>query len=209
VSQTSQSLQQDYSQVAAALLTELVNIRRAEASGANISSVPSSPLSYVTPFKPVSNDLWVNGLWFLSFALSLSTALIPGIIKQWLQHYTADVTGSRRSPRDRACIRQFRFMGLSRWGVRPIVELLPVLMNLSPLLFFTGMVIYLWVLSGAIAWAMAALTSISYTLYLGTSSLPLLRPQCPYKSSLTWVLHFASTFTGRLRLRLVNNLRHL
>ena len=57
---------------------------------------------------------------------TLATALFTGLIKQWIHFYGAEITGD---PRERACIRQFRYKGLFKWGVVPIIEILPLLMN--------------------------------------------------------------------------------
>lgn len=189
LTQTSQALQPDYSQITASLLTELVLIQRISAIGGNVSAISNSTFTYGSKFSPSRNDLWVNGLWFTSLALSLSTALMAGLIKQWLQYYVADISGSRRTPRDKACLRHFRFIGLTKWRVRFIVELLPILMNVALLLFFIGLIMFLRILNGPMAWWIVALTSTAYLTYIVTSFVPLIDPQCPYKTSLTWTLH--------------------
>ncbi|KAK0493128.1 hypothetical protein EDD18DRAFT_1108340 [Armillaria luteobubalina] len=70
VAQTSQSLQADYAQVLASLLFEMVLIQHA-----------------------IVNDVWVNSLWFTSLSLSLATALIAVLTKQWFHHYLALPSG--------------------------------------------------------------------------------------------------------------------
>jgi hypothetical protein len=184
VTQTAQNLQQDYNKVTVSLLTELVSLQRAVVTGGNTSAVTMSSQTVDSTFNPDQRDIYLNGLWFGSLGLTLATALITGLIKQWIHYYVADITGT---PKVRACTRQFRYMGLSLWGVSPIIELLPVLMNASLLLFFAGLILFLQGLSGT-AWItllMIALTCVLFFFYVGTSFLPLWNPQCPYKSSLT------------------------
>ena len=187
VTQTTPSLQIDNTAVTASLLTELVGLQRAASTGGNFSAIPESSLSFGSSVTPTSRDLWLNGLWLVSLALTLMTALITGIIKQWLNYYTSDVSGSSEY---RSCLRQFRHRGLSLWGVSAIIELLPVLMNISLLLFFVGLILYTQDLTGTehITKAIIAVTSSSFAFYLVTSALPILLPQCPYKTSLTSIL---------------------
>jgi len=78
VTQTTQSLQPDYAETAAALLTELVTIQRLAAVGGNITTAPKSPLNYTSTFTPDSQQVWLNGLWLISLGLTLSTALVDG-----------------------------------------------------------------------------------------------------------------------------------
>lgn len=184
VTQTTQSLQQDYSLVTASLLTEMVSLQRAVALGGDVRAVPSSALNVNTPFNSSFRDICLNGLWLVSLALTLAIALVAGIIKQWLHFCLVEAMGS---PKHRACVRHFRFTGFKIWHVEGIIELLPVLMNASLLLFFLGLILYTQDLSGAVGvtWTLVGLTAFSFLLYLGSSFIPVLIPQCPYKTSLT------------------------
>jgi hypothetical protein len=172
----------------ASLLTELVSIQRAAATSGNVSAVNPSNMTHDTPFTPARRDIILNGLWMASLGLTLTTALITGLVKQWLHYYLADASGS---PKERACIRQFRFIGLAAWGVSPIIEFLPVLMHGSLLLFFAGLILFCQGLSGmeGVTAFIIALTCISFLFYIGTSLLSVWFPQCPYKSSLSIVFN--------------------
>ena len=110
----------------------------------------------------------MNGLWIVSLGLTLMTTLIIGLIKQWLNYYLSNVDGS---PKHRACIRRFRYNAVYIWGVSAIIELLPILMNVSLLLFFAGLVLFSHGLNGSdgITKAVIALTCLSFALYLVTS----------------------------------------
>ncbi|PBK62718.1 hypothetical protein ARMSODRAFT_839352, partial [Armillaria solidipes] len=141
VIQTSQNLQPDYTEVSASLLIELVGFQRATS---NVSSIPSSPFFPTISFTPPLAYIWVNSLWFMSLTLSLITALVAVLVKQWLHQYIATISDS--SPRDRGRIRQSRYMGLQKWQVPMIIGLLPVLLHVSLGLFFAGFCIYLFAL---------------------------------------------------------------
>ncbi|KAK0238837.1 hypothetical protein EDD85DRAFT_522103 [Armillaria nabsnona] len=178
VAQTSQSLQVDYGQVTATLLIELIDVQRSAANGSLVNNVPRSDLT----FRPSTSDSWVNGLWFTSLSLSLSTALFAVLIKQWIHQYMSVQSGT---PRDRCRLHQFRYMGLQRWGVDLIIGLLPVLMSMSLALFLVGLVLFIIPLRVSIASVVGSVTFIAFAAYLITNFLPVLYPSCPYKTPLT------------------------
>ncbi|KAK0485588.1 hypothetical protein EDD18DRAFT_1360755 [Armillaria luteobubalina] len=94
ISQTSQNLQPDYAQMSASLLFEMVLIQCAIANGSSLNNIPVSSLNPFAKFIPATTDVWVNGVWFMSFSLSLVTALVSMIVKQWLHHYLALPSGT-------------------------------------------------------------------------------------------------------------------
>ncbi|KAJ3792895.1 hypothetical protein GGU11DRAFT_855437 [Lentinula aff. detonsa] len=81
VAQTSQSLSTNYSLVSSSYLGEITAILRAGVNGTAVSQVPATDTSFV----PAADDLWVNGLWFTSLAITLSVALFAVLAKQWLR----------------------------------------------------------------------------------------------------------------------------
>lgn len=193
VVQTSQNLQPNYSQITASLLMELVAIQRAQWNGSSVNSVPTSQVTATSPFTPSVLDSWINGLWFTSLILSLSTALMAGLAKQWLHQYMSSASGT---PRDRSRLRHFRFNGLETWHVAPIIELLPVIMHTSLALFLTGGVLFLLPLKMEIALTAGIITSISYTWYLVSNVLPIFYPECPYKTPLTSYMYYSWNILG-------------
>ncbi|KAK0217212.1 hypothetical protein IW262DRAFT_1275882, partial [Armillaria fumosa] len=134
--QTSQSMQPDYNQASTFLLLEVL---KATVSNGSQISIPSSPTDF---FSPSRSDEWLNSMWFVSLTLSLITALVAVLVKQWLHQYVAVVSDS--SARDRARIRHMRFAGLQTWQVPVIIELLPVLLPASLALFLAGLAIFLF-----------------------------------------------------------------
>ncbi|KAG6818982.1 hypothetical protein H0H93_016652 [Arthromyces matolae] len=177
VAQTSQALQPNNAQITASLLVETNQLLRAAGNITTISTVPKSPLS-VGSTVHTSKDVWVNALFFTSLALSLSTALLTVLVKQWLHAYSSFIKGDARS---RAFITDFRSQGLRTWRVREIVEALPLILHGSVLLFFVGLVLYVSQLSAPICGILAFVTALSFTFYLESSFLPSVFPSCPYK----------------------------
>ncbi|KAF8906123.1 hypothetical protein CPB85DRAFT_1173384, partial [Mucidula mucida] len=124
-------------------------------------------------------NIWVNGLWFTSLVMSLFTALISGLVKQWLYHYTIIPSGT---PRERSCIRQYRYRGLQLWHVPAIIGLLPVLLHLALALFYVGVALFLIQIHAPMAWFIISVGAVVYAAYIMVTSLPLRFPQCPYQT---------------------------
>ncbi|KAK0455697.1 uncharacterized protein EV420DRAFT_1692404, partial [Desarmillaria tabescens] len=137
VVQTSENLQPDYTQLTTTLLAELIAVQRASANGSSPDSVPSS---VTNTFVPDNLDVWINTLWYISLLLSLTTALIAVLAKQWLHHYTSVTSGTAK---ERARVRQFRYIGLQQWQVPTIIGLLPVMLHLSLAIFVVGIILFL------------------------------------------------------------------
>ncbi|KAK0486522.1 hypothetical protein IW261DRAFT_801384 [Armillaria novae-zelandiae] len=188
VAQTSQSLQADYAQISASLLFEMVLIQRAIANGSSPDNVPLSSLNPYTKFTPATMDVWVNGLWFTSLSLSLATALVAVLVKQWLHHYLALPSGT---PQERSHVRQYRYGGFEKWHVLVIVGLLPVLMHLALGIFFVGLTIFLVPLRPGFSWVIGVGTVAAYAMYLITIFLPILYSQCPYRTPLSDLVYFS------------------
>ncbi|KAL0959292.1 hypothetical protein HGRIS_014557 [Hohenbuehelia grisea] len=191
VVQTSQSLSNNYSAVSASLLSELVTIQRAMANDTSVASIPHSD----TISGPLLGDIWVNGLWFLSLTLSLSTALLAVLARQWLHQYTSITSGTSR---DRSLIRQYRYDGLMKWRVPTIISLLPVLLRVALGLFLVGLVIFLVPLNSAIAWVVGSITCVVYVTHTISNILPIFDPQCPFRTPNSDILQGAIISVRRI-----------
>ncbi|KAG6870232.1 hypothetical protein C0995_014444, partial [Termitomyces sp. Mi166 len=84
VAQTYQALQPDNAQITAALLFETNQLLRAAGNSTTLNAIPAASL-HPGSHTYSSVDVWVNGLFFASLALSLSTALLSVLAKQWIQ----------------------------------------------------------------------------------------------------------------------------
>lgn len=182
VSQASQSLQRDNTQVSASLLFEIAQVLRAQSNGTPINTIPSSTLTPTSPFTPSTNAFLVNGLWFTSLAITLSTALFAVLAKQWLYYYISSITGTAN---EKVRARQLRFKGFELWKVGAIVDLLPILLHLAVGIFLTGIILLLFPLDICVARIIIVITCITYFLYFVSVILPIRYPECPYTTSLT------------------------
>ncbi|KAK7020114.1 hypothetical protein VNI00_017874 [Paramarasmius palmivorus] len=194
VVETTQVLSPDYAQISASLLQESVALQRAIAMGQSVESVQKSAVN-VDSQTHSSIDVWVNALWLVSLCFSLSTALIAVLVKQWIHSYMSFVSGS---PRDRALIRQYRYMGIQRWKVSFIVGILPILLHLALFIFLAGLVVFLSPLNFAISWVLFAVSLLWFWFYIAANILPLIYPDCPYRSDLTSFIQSSIHFIIKL-----------
>ncbi|KAJ3709975.1 hypothetical protein C8R42DRAFT_567463, partial [Lentinula raphanica] len=135
---TISSLQPDYGKITAILLIEQVDLLRAAGNMTTINSIPKSPVDLQNG-SPEINDIWINGLFFASLALSLATALLSVLVKQWLQAYETITSGNAK---EKTMIRHFRYRGLIKWRVPQIIGILPLILHISLALFLIGLSFY-------------------------------------------------------------------
>lgn len=170
-------MQVDYSQVTAILLSSV--IRRQYNDSDFLSHLPSPEFLALT-----STDylILVNRLWYASLLLSLATALLSILAKQWL--ITFRLPSAASSPKQWALWRQFRYSGFDAWNVPLIIAILPFLLHLSLFLFAIGLVLFLKPFEPG-AWKIAAaFLATSGALYFLVTFLPLRYPACPYRTRL-------------------------
>ncbi|SJL12458.1 uncharacterized protein ARMOST_15885 [Armillaria ostoyae] len=179
--QTSQNMRPDYNEASMFLLFEIL---KATASNSSQISIPPFPTAFCSRSR---SEEWMHTLWFSSLMLSLTTALVAVLVKQWLYQYVAVVSDS--SARDRARIRHMRYAGLQTWQVPMIIGLLPVLLHVSLALFFAGLAIFLFSLNMKVAWLVSIIGAATYMAYIIALILPLIHPYCPYEVPLTFYVH--------------------
>ncbi|KAF8915758.1 hypothetical protein CPB85DRAFT_1217328, partial [Mucidula mucida] len=138
--QTADKLEPDYVQLSSSILYEILVVQRAFVNGSAVDLDPVVSSPNALDFSPPHSQLWINGLWYTSLSLSLITALVAVLAKQWLHQYMSMTSGT---PLHRSLLRQFRYEGLQAWRVPLIIGLLPLLMHLSLGIFFIGLIIFL------------------------------------------------------------------
>ncbi|KAI0301524.1 hypothetical protein B0F90DRAFT_307068 [Multifurca ochricompacta] len=95
----------------------------ANANGSQVS-IPATLVDPSIPFSPPSHAVWVNSLWFLSLAISITCALLATLLQQWARRYIK-ITQPRYSPHKRARIRAFFAEGVDKLHLPWAVEALP------------------------------------------------------------------------------------
>lgn len=143
------------------------------------STVPPSANALPLPFQPPFNAKRVNLLWFASLILALVCASLGITVKQWLREYLA---GDYTSPQVRLRIRDFRYPGLVRWKVFEIAAVLPMLVQLSLILFLVGLCYFTADVHQAIGQTSLTLVLAWAFFFVSCMFLPMTDPACPFKT---------------------------
>lgn len=183
-------MQQDPAQTSANILAQI----SLQLSSPNTAPAPA-PSS--TPFEPDPNDVAINMLWVLSLTLSLVAAFFAIAVQQWLRAFPLPRS---LSVQDAVRLRHSRFSGLIRWQIPDVITLLPVLLQVAVVLFLVGLYLLLRNINHPISTAFAAVSGLPFFLYAVTLFLPLIDPNCPFKSplvpSILWLFNLAQSIAA-------------
>ncbi|KAJ7725918.1 hypothetical protein B0H16DRAFT_1781391, partial [Mycena metata] len=165
--------------------TELEVLRYISRQLANpgLPPVPPPP----TNTRPSRAALACNILWFISLGLSLASALTATLVEQWARDFLQR-TEMLPSPVKRARIFAYLYYGLQRFRMHAVVGLVPLLIHLSLLFYFGGLVAFLIPVNLTVAYLAAVLLAIISIVYLCMTVLPLVQFDCPYKTPLSAIL---------------------
>jgi hypothetical protein len=206
VIQSYQILQEDPNEVSARMLTQIAT------QLGNPSAQTLTPLQLSPPFSPPRWAVIVNIVWFASVSLSLIAALAGILCMQWIREFRRE---TNLSTKDKLPLRQLRFDGLQRWHVPTIITALPVMLQFALLLFFAGLLQFMWNLHGGLAIALLVVLGPVIVFYFASTIAPaaqfwygeqwFMGPQCPYKSPQAWVVlkctvYFAAFISACLRI---------
>ncbi|KAJ7657732.1 hypothetical protein DFH06DRAFT_1131505 [Mycena polygramma] len=133
---------------------------------------------------PTVPSLICNALWFISLGFSLACALIATLIQQWARDFLhkADM---RSAPVIRARIFSYLYYGLKRFQMHTVVEVIPLLLHTSLILFFCGLIAFLIPVNIAMSAIAAAILAIVAAAYSALTLLPLWYLDCPYQTPLS------------------------
>lgn len=147
-----------------------------------VAPLPTTPSSAV-PALAVARAL--NILWFLSLVFSLGAALYGILVKQWIREYL-QWNSALALPRENVMIRQLRFDAWNKWNVPATIMTIPALLEISVVLFLTGVVVLLWTLDAVVALVITIAVSIILFVAGTTIVLPAFISYCPYKPPTGW-----------------------
>jgi uncharacterized membrane protein YqhA len=150
------------------------------------ASANGSAFSIPPPLKstPSAAALVCNALWFISLGLSLSCALIATLLEQWARDFIHR-SEIRSAPLIRARIFAFLYYGLKRFNMHTVVEIIPLLLHMSLLFFFSGLVAFLFPVNLLMAAIAATILIIVTGVYSVFTILPLRYLDSPYRTPLS------------------------
>ncbi|KAJ3478097.1 hypothetical protein NLI96_g9999 [Meripilus lineatus] len=173
-------LQQDPADTTAQLLLQIsMQLSSLSINSGFINSTYILPPSI--PFSPPTSAVAISVLWSMSLVLSLITASLGMLVKQWLREYHSK---ANVSPEQCCQIRMFRAPGLRKYKVAEIADFLPILLQIALILFFVGLILSYRSIHTTIAIVVGILIAIWLSFVVGTTLLPIFSPSCPYKTPL-------------------------
>jgi hypothetical protein len=159
------------------------------------ASSSSIPVTVVQPpaFSPPRYAVWVNSLWFLSFLINITYAMLAMMLHQWAGRYIMITQQLRHSPQRKARIRAFFSDAVHGFPVLLVVEALRVMIHLSLFLFFAGLTIFLYNINRSVFGAAVWWMGLSTMAYMCITFLPIFRPNSPYYTPLSSTIWFFLT----------------
>jgi len=141
----------------------------------------------VDPLTPLSSvpasAVQAQSILLASLSLTLFVAFVAVLGKQWIMYYTRATSWGNIA--DRGKERQTKLVGLQKWRLHLVMELLPVVLQLALLLFAVGVVVYLWDLNAPVADVVLVVTSIGFTFYSCIAALGTIYRDCPFQTPLS------------------------
>jgi hypothetical protein len=143
---------------------------------------------YVAPnFSPPEHIVIVNALFYASLGVMLLAAFIAMLIKSWVREFDRGL-GAMSLPEQRAKTREFRYLGMERWKLPEMVGMLPLLIQISLLLFSLGLILFLFHTSQPSFGVTTAIFGIGILYYATTVSISVFVTSSPFHSPLSRTL---------------------
>jgi hypothetical protein len=120
----------------------------------------------------------------MSLVISITCALLATLLQQWARRYLK-VTQTHYSLHKRARIRSFFAEGVEDSLLPWVVEALPTLLHASLVLFFAGLVVFLWNVNLTIFKIVLSWVGVCTALYGCITLIPIFRHDSPYRTPLT------------------------
>ena len=128
----------------------------------------------------------VQAILFATLAVSLFSAFLAMLGKQWLNRYQSiDVRGSAI---ERSHSRQQKLGGVVGWYFAHVMESLPLMLQVALLLFGCALSRYLWEIDVAIALTILSVTSFGVIFYLFIVIAGAASENCPYQTPAAHIL---------------------
>lgn len=155
---------------------------------------------YTIPeFQPSATAISINCLFFASLSVSLVAALASVVSLQWVADYDAVITRGGSSPEDRAKRRQFRYAGVITWKMGEIIAALPLLLYCSVLLFFIGLIQWMWNLHPFVGAIVSCGAGIAVLFYSTSTMLAVISVSAPFRTPTSqWIYNISLSFMSTI-----------
>ena len=171
--QVESQLQSDPNDETAALLRVLIYKIDNTTFGSGVPALPQ----WTGPPRAI---VQVQAILFSSLFLSLFSAFLAMLGKQWLNRYNS--THKRGSAIERSQNRQLKLDGVVTWYFDHVMELLPLMLQAALFLLGSALSLYLWEINTTVASVVLVLTSFGATCYLFIVIVGTIFESCPYQT---------------------------
>ncbi|KAG8912868.1 hypothetical protein FRC00_003586 [Tulasnella sp. 408] len=130
-------------------------------------------------FSASSEAVSVNCFFAASLASSLLTAFGAVMAKQWVLHFARGKVGTLET---QGRHRQLKLNGSLKWRFENVVEALPVLLQVSLICFFIGLLMFLKSMNMIVAWTVFSFCIAGVVVYCFTVSVATIDEQCPFQT---------------------------
>ena len=130
----------------------------------------------------------VQAILFASLVVSLLSAFLAMLGKQWLNRYAS--TDMRGSAIERSQNRQRKLDGIVRWYFNHVMESLPLMLQAGLLLLGCALSRYLWDINIIVALVVVGMTSFGVTFYLFILIAGAVSESCPYQTPASHILRY-------------------
>ena len=143
---------------------------------------------YVAPdFSPPEHIVMVNALFYASLGVMILAAFIAMLIKSWVREFDRGLR-AMTLPEQRAKTREFRYLGMERWKLPEMVGILPLLIQISLLLFSIGLILSLFHISKPSFGVTTAILGVGILYYGMTTSISVFVTSSPFHTPLSRTL---------------------
>ena len=129
---------------------------------------------------PPNTIVQVQALLYASLAISLFSAFLAMLGKQWLNRYASIDT--QESTIERSQSRQQKLNGIVTWCFNYVIESLPLMLQGALFLLGCALSLYLWGINTTVAWVVLGLTSLGVIFYLFIIVAGTVSVNCPYQT---------------------------
>lgn len=130
-------------------------------------------------FSASSEAVSVNCFFAASLASSLLTAFGAVMAKQWVLHFARGKVGTLET---QGRHRQLKLNGSLKWRFENVVEALPVLLQVSLICFFIGLLMFLKSMNMIVAWTVFSFCIAGVVVYCFTVLVATIDEQCPFQT---------------------------
>jgi len=128
---------------------------------------------------------------YASFTISLFSAFVAMLGKQWLNRYAS--TDMRGTAIERSQNRQRKLNGVVSWYFEHVMESLPLMLQVSLLLLGCALCQYLWRIDVTVASVVLGVTSFGIVLYFFVVAAGTISESCPYQTPGSRILRSAAS----------------